>query len=293
MALQRAAQIGAAACQIFVKNNMRWLGKPFEAGALLLWKEEVRQRKVAAVFGHTGYLINIAGPESEVRRQSIISLVQEIELAASLGLPFLVMHPGAHLGAGVGQGVEQAAAGLDEVFEATKEVEVRIALENTAGQGSCLGGNLRDLAAIFNRVKRRERLGVCIDTAHLFAAGYDIRSENAWNDAIAELDELVGVDQVLAVHLNDSRTDLGSRVDRHAHIGEGRIGREGFIHIVNDERLRTTPGCIETPKSEDLHEDRENLRVLRSLLRPKTGGQRGQKALTTRLRPARKGREKG
>jgi deoxyribonuclease-4 len=177
------------------------------------------------------------------------------------------MHPGAHLGAGEEAGLKRIAAGLNEVFHATQNLAVRIALENTAGQGTCLGGRIRHLAAILDAVERPERLGVCLDTAHFFAAGYDLRARKGWNVAIGEVELLLGLDQVLAFHLNDSKTDLGSRVDRHAHIGQGRIGREAFRYIINDPRFRETPGCLETPKSDDLHEDIENLAVLRSLVR--------------------------
>ena len=152
---------------------------------------------------------------------------------------------------------------------------MRIALENTAGQGTCLGHQIAHLAAIFDRVHAPRRLGVCLDTAHFFAAGYDLRGERGWESAVAEVDGLIGLDQVLAFHLNDSKTELGSRVDRHAGIGEGRLGRAAFGRIVNDPRFRDVPGCIETPKSPDLHEDIENLALLRGLARRGTGGRRG------------------
>ena len=193
-------------------------------------------------------------------------MIQEIQLAGQLDLPFLVMHPGAHLGAGETAGLKRVAAGLNEVFSATKTSTVRIALENTAGQGTCLGNQIKHLAAIYNRVKQSSRLGVCLDTAHFFEAGYDLRSLKGWNRAIAQVESLIGLNQVLAFHLNDSKTELGSRVDRHAGIGRGKIGREAFRGIVNDDRFRDSPGCLETPKSADLHEDVENLAILRSLV---------------------------
>src|SRR6185369_12743791 len=149
----------------------------------------------------------------------------------------------------------------------TQDSKVRIALENTAGQGTCLGYTMAHLAAIFDRVRNPERLGICLDTAHFYAAGYDIRTPKGWTAAIQEVDDQIGLKQILAFHLNDSKTDLGSRVDRHEHIGKGKIGKEAFRHIVNDLRFKNVPGCLETPKSEDMHEDIENLRVLRSLQR--------------------------
>jgi len=193
-------------------------------------------------------------------------LIQEIQLAGQLDLPFLVMHPGAHLGAGETAGLKRVAAGLNEVFSATKTSAVRIALENTAGQGTCLGNQIKHLAAIYDRVNQPRRLGVCLDTAHFFEAGYDIRSLKGWNKAIAQVESLIGLNQVLAFHLNDSKTELGSRVDRHAGIGRGKIGREAFRCIVNDDRFPDSPGCLETPKSADLREDVENLAILRSLV---------------------------
>jgi deoxyribonuclease-4 len=160
---------------------------------------------------------------------------------------------------------------LDVIFRASRKSKVRIALENTAGQGSCLGYRFEHMAAIYDAVQYPERLAVCVDTCHLFAAGFDIRTAKGWNAAIAQIDSLIGLKQVVAFHLNDSKTPLGSRVDRHAHIGKGQIGLTGFRHIVNDPRFRDLPGCLETPKEKDLREDVENLATLRSLVttRPK------------------------
>ncbi len=265
MALKRARTIGASSCQIFVKNNMQWFGKPYSPEELALWTRELAAKTLACVFGHAGYLINLAGPAPAKRDHSLESLVQEIQLATQLGLPFLVLHPGAHLGSGEKAGLERIAAGLDEVFAATPKSPVRIALENTAGQGTCLGDKLEHLAAIYDQVRAPERLGVCLDTAHLFAAGYDIRTRKGWQAVIGAVGSLIGLKQVLAFHLNDSKTGLGSRVDRHAHIGQGKIGRAGFRHIVNDARFKNHPGCLETPKSKDLREDVLNLATLRSL----------------------------
>jgi len=266
-ALQRGRGIHCDVIQIFVKNNMQWFGKPYSQEDLALYANELAANTFACVFGHTGYLINLAAPESPNRDHSIKSLIQEIHLATDLGLPFLVLHPGAHLGTGEATGIKQVIAGLDEVFRVTKESPVRIALENTAGQGTCLGHQLSHLAAIYDGVKRPERLGVCLDTAHFLAAGYDIRSSKGWDAAIREAGSLIGLKQILAFHLNDSKTDLGSRVDRHAGIGEGKIGKEAFRHIVNDARFQNYPGCLETPKTESLQEDVRNLATLRSLVK--------------------------
>ena len=264
-ALQRGRGIRCEIVQVFVKNNMRWLGKPFTPQDVALYASERKASPFASVFAHAGYLINLGAPASENRDRSIQSLVQEVQLATQLGLPFLVLHPGAHLGAGEAAGIDQIVAGLDEVCTITKKSPVRIALENTAGQGTCLGNQVKHLAAIFDGVKKPERLGVCLDTAHFFAADYDIRTARGWNAAIREVASMVGLKQILAFHLNDSKTELGSRVDRHEHIGKGRIGKEAFRHIVTDARFKNHPGCLETPKSEDMHEDVQNLRLLRLL----------------------------
>jgi deoxyribonuclease-4 len=266
-ALERAEKIQAECVQIFVKNNMQWAGRPPTPEDAARFSAEWKRLRLAAVFGHTGYLINLGAPPSANRAKSLQSLVQEITFAAALGLPFLVLHPGAHLGAGEEAGLGHIIAGLDEVTRATKDAPVRIALENTAGQGSCLGNRLEQLAAIYDRAQKPERLALCIDTAHLFAAGYDIRTAKGWNNTLRQLEALIGLEQIAAFHLNDSKTGLNSRVDRHEHIGRGTIGLEGFRHIVNDARFKNTPGCLETPKSDDLREDMENLATLRSLVK--------------------------
>jgi deoxyribonuclease-4 len=265
-ALERGIKVGCEIVQLFVKNNMQWFGRPHEPQELALYANQMAAGKLHAIFGHAGYLINLGAPASANRDNSIKSLVNEINLATALGLPFLVMHPGAHLGAGDEAGIQNIVAGLDEVFAITKLSPVRIALENTAGQGSCLGHRVEHLGEIFQRVKNPRRLGVCLDTAHFFEAGFDLRTAKGWNDAIGQVERLVGLPQILAFHLNDSKTDLGSRVDRHAGIGQGKIGKEPFRHIVNDARFEMHPGCLETPKSKDLHEDVENLAILRLLL---------------------------
>jgi deoxyribonuclease-4 len=271
-AIERAISIGAEVCQVFVKNNMQWFGRAYRADELEAYRRQLALAGLARVFGHTGYLINIAAPPSPNLERSVKSLIHEVELATQLGLPFLVLHPGAHLGAGEGAGLNQATRSLNTVFRATRRSPVRIALENTAGQGTCLGHRVAHLAEIFDAVDRPERLGVCLDTAHFFAAGYDLRTASGWATAVREVEETLGLEQILAFHLNDSKTDLGSRVDRHAGIGRGKIGRAAFARLVNDPRFDQHPGCLETPKSKDLHEDIENLAILRKLTKRRARG---------------------
>ena len=286
-ALERGRGIACEVVQFFVKNNMQWFGRPFAPTDLAQYANEFNNCGFACVFGHSGYLINLGAPASDNRDKSLKSLIQEIQMATDLGLPFLVMHPGACLETGEAAGFKQIVSGLNEVFRATKNSAVRIALENTAGQGTCLGHKMSHLAEIYEGVDRQDRLGICLDTAHFFAAGYDIRTEKGWNAALGELDKLVGLDQILSFHLNDSKTDLGSRVDRHAGIGQGKIGREAFRHIVNDARFTNHPGCLETPKGKDLREDVENLGILRSLVRTvRRKPQKPQRRVSTKTRVA-------
>ena len=266
-ALQRGRSINCEAVQIFVKNNMQWAGKPFSREARELFAKELKTGGFSCVFAHAGYLINLAAPASLNRDRSIQSLIQEIEFASDLNLPFLVVHPGAHLGSGEEAGLRRIVAALNEVVMDTRNCNVRIALENTAGQGTCLGNRFEHLAYILEGVQKPQRLRVCLDTAHLFAAGYDIRTRKGWEKWLNEGVSLIGLKTIVAFHLNDSKTELGSRVDRHAHIGLGKLGAKAFRHIVNDPRFPSHPGCLETPKGKDLKEDIENLTRLRSLLR--------------------------
>jgi deoxyribonuclease IV len=269
-ALERGAETGCEVVQIFVKNNMQWLGKKPEPSVVERFAQFQIRHSFACVFGHAGYLINLGAPSSPNRDKSIESLIQEIEIATVLNLPFLVLHPGAHLGQGEEAGFQKIAEGLNEVICATRTSSVRIALEITAGQGTCLGYRFSHLQKIYETTESPARLAICLDSAHLFAAGYDIRTPDGWAKTIREADETVGSKEILAIHLNDSKVDLNSRVDRHAGIGQGKIGREAFRHIINDAHFRKTPGCLETPKSPDLHEDVENLAILRGMEKPTT-----------------------
>ncbi len=266
-ALVYGRRIGCECVQLFLKNNLQWTAKPYGAETIIRFNQERAQSQFAHVFAHAGYLINLAGPDAPKRYRSIQSLIQEIELAAALQLPFVILHPGAHLGAGETAGIEQVTRGLDEALRATRQLSVRIALETTAGQGTCIGYRLEHLAKAFDKVAQPDRLALCLDTAHLFAAGYDIRTQKGWDNVIQQVDSLIGLEQVVAIHLNDSKAGLGARIDRHAHIGMGTLGRRAFMHIVNDPRFKDHPGCIETPKSKDLQEDIHNLAVLRSLIK--------------------------
>lgn len=266
-AIDRACAIEAAAMQIFVKNNMQWFAKPIGAAEVAAFRDHPRRGDVRAVFGHSGYLINLAAVNEDFHARSLRSLREELARADQLELPFLVLHPGAHMGAGVEPGLEKIAASLDAVFHELPKVRTRVALETTAGQGTSLGHTFEQLAHIIARCREPERLCVCMDTAHLFAAGHDIATEAGTRRMFAEFKKIVGMDRLAAIHMNDSKTGLGSRVDRHEHIGRGKIGIEPFRHIMNAPALRKIPKVLETPKGKEMLEDVENLSVLRGLLK--------------------------
>ena len=252
--------------QIFVKNNMQWFAKDaFAEAELRKWHEGVGQ--LGSVFGHTGYMINLAATNADFLARSRQALQEELLRAEQLGLPFLVLHPGAHLGEGEEAGLAKVIASLDAVHAAAPGLRTRVALENTAGQGTCLGHRLEHLAAILAQVKNPERLCICVDTAHLHAAGYDLGTVPAARKVFREFDRVVGLRHLAALHLNDSKTALGSRVDRHEHIGKGHIGLEGFRYIMNEPRFRDVPKVLETPKGKEMAEDVENMVALRGLVK--------------------------
>jgi deoxyribonuclease-4 len=264
-AIERAVGIGCTAAQIFVKSNMQWFApSPFSAREVDAFRAGAGQLR--AIFGHSGYMINLAAANPEFLQKSHRALREELMRADQLGLPFLVLHPGAHLGAGTEAGLVKVVQSLDLVLAGIPEVRTKVALETTAGQGSCLGCEFQHLAAILAAVREPERLCVCVDTAHLFAAGYDISTEAGVKKTFAEFDRLVGRDRLAALHLNDSKTGLGSRVDRHEHIGKGKIGLEAFRYLMSAPRFRSVPKVLETPKGKEMAEDVENMAVLRGLI---------------------------
>ena len=266
MAIERALSIGCTAIQIFVKNNMQWFAAPLPAAEADAFRHHARREELRAVFGHTGYLINLAATNPDFHARSMRSLGEELIRAEQLGLPFLVLHPGAHMGAGVEAGLEKVTSSLDRLFAESPANPVRIALEVTAGQGSTLGRTFEELAYLLGHVKRTERLCVCLDTAHLFAGGHDISTAAGVKATFASFDKLIGRDRLAALHVNDSKSALGSRVDRHEHIGKGRIGLEAFRYLMQQPRFRKIPKVLETPKGKEMKEDVENMALLRSLI---------------------------
>ncbi|MHB1042734.1 MAG: deoxyribonuclease IV [Eubacteriales bacterium] len=263
--ITRGREIGCLAIQIFTKNNNQWKAKP-------LGTEEIRQfkelREVSRMFvmGHTSYLINLASPDDNLWKKSVESFFTEMERCELLGIPCLVLHPGAHMGEGEEPGLARVTRALDEICERTKGSPVTVLLEVTAGQGSALGCRFEHLARLLEDSSFPGRLGICFDTCHAFAAGYDLRTPEAYGETFARLESLTGPGKLKAFHLNDSRGGLGSRLDRHEHIGKGQLGLEAFRLLLNDPRFRDLPMLLETPKGKDLKEDVENLATLRGLI---------------------------
>jgi len=260
---ERAAAIEASAIALFAKNSNQWKGKTMS-------DDDVAQfaalRTVQPILTHASYLINLATTNEEFHRKSIAAMIDELDRAERLGIHAVVLHPGAHMNAGIGAGLDQIARSLDQIHAATPNHRVATLLETAAGQGSCLGCTFEELGRIIGAVDDKRRVGICIDTCHVFAAGYEIRTRDGYEKMIDEVSEHVGIENVGGFHLNDSKKGLGSRVDRHQHIGEGEIGLEAFRLLLNDARFARIPKLLETPKTIETESDRKNMATLRSLL---------------------------
>jgi deoxyribonuclease-4 len=265
-ALDRAESIGCTAMQVFVKGNTRWAFPAPKTEDVAKYRERISKSGVQSVIAHSIYLVNLCSNNPEFLRKSIEDMVDEIQRCELLGIEGLVMHPGAHCGAGVEFGIEQVAKALDTIFEQTPDAKCRVLLETTAGQGSSVGGQFEHVAEIMKQVRNQKRLGVCLDTCHVFAAGYEIRNPESYGAMWKQFDKVIGMKKLRAIHLNDSKKGLGSKLDRHEHIGKGELGLEPFRFIMNDPALRGIPMVLETDKDPDMKQDVENLEVLKSLL---------------------------
>lgn len=275
-AVAAAVELRCTALQIFSKSSNQWKAKPLLEDDVRSFRSASAASPVRVCVVHDSYLINLASPREELRRKSIDAFHEEMERVERLGLPSLIMHPGAHMGAGEDAGLCRVASAFDEVHERTRGLRMRVLIETTAGQGTTLGRRFEQIRRILDIVREPERLGVCLDTCHVFAAGYDIRTSQGWKDTLDEFERWVGMDRLEAIHLNDSARPLGSRVDRHAHIGTGHIGLEPFRAIMNDPRLAAVPKIIETPKEGGHEKDRQNLATLLELAgSPLVKGSRG------------------
>jgi deoxyribonuclease-4 len=261
---ERAAAIDAGAVALFAKNAAQWKGKELTA-------EDCAQfnalRNVRPMLTHASYLINLATTNPEFHRKSIDAMVDELDRADRLGIHAVVLHPGAHMGSGVEAACDEIARKLDAVHAAIPDHKAVTLLETAAGQGSCVGCTFEELGRMIAAVDDKSRVGICIDTCHIFAAGYDIRTRDGYERMVDDVDRYVGLEYVAAFHLNDSKKPLGSRVDRHEHIGDGEIGLDAFRLILNDKRFAKIPKVIETPKTVETESDLRNLRTLRSLIR--------------------------
>lgn len=260
---ERAAAIEATAVALFAKNSNQWKGKTMSDDDVATFAS---QRTVQPMLTHASYLINLATTNPEFHSKSIAGMIDELDRAERLGIHAVVLHPGAHLNAGADAGLDQIARSLDQIHAAIPDHRVVTLLETAAGQGSCVGCTFEELGRIIDLVEDKRRVGICIDTCHVFAAGYEIRTREGYDRMMDEVERFVGIENVGAFHLNDSKKGLGSRVDRHQHIGEGEIGLEAFRMLLNDARFARIPKLLETPKTVETESDRKNMATLRSLL---------------------------
>lgn len=266
-AIASAVQIGCESIQIFSKSPQMWKGPPLSAEGA----EEFRSAAQSAGLGpnavHHGYLINLASPKRPMLHQSRKAFVDELQRAERLGADYLIFHPGAHLGSGVEAGLETIVQSLDWAFQQTPDFRVRALLENSSGQGTALCGQFEELAYVLAHLENSARAGVTLDTCHLFANGFDFRTEESYSALMDRVEATIGRAAVFAFHLNDAKAGLGSHLDRHENIGRGEIGVEGFAHVINDRRWERTPGYLETPLDDNGYaayaRDLDTLRTLR------------------------------
>jgi deoxyribonuclease-4 len=267
-AFERAQSIGIGTMQIFAKNQNRWQQKPAAPEEVERWFKAQTETGIAPIVSHAAYLINLGTANDELWQKSVAALADELARAEQLALLGVVFHPGAHMGAGEEAGLARIVAGLDACHASTAGYQTLTLVENTAGQGTALGFTFEQLRAILEGVKEPERVAFCFDTCHALAAGYDTRTVETYAETMDQFDRLLGLARLRCFHFNDSKKGLGSHVDRHDHIGTGELGTAPFGFILNDARFANVPKILETPKSEDMHEDVENLRVLRALIEP-------------------------
>lgn len=265
LAFERIERVGGESLQIFTRNQRQWHPAALKVEEVALFREARERSNNMIVASHGSYLVNLATGKEELLEKSVTNFALELVRCDQLGIPYSVLHPGSHGGDGVELGLERFCRGLDLAIEKSG-VGVQVLVETTAGQGTGLGSRFEELGFILQNSKYPDLLGVCVDTCHIFAAGYELRTKEGYEATISALSEAVGLENVRFFHLNDSKKELGSRVDRHEHIGKGEVGLAGFRHLLQDERFSELPMTLETPKSESLAEDRENLQTLRSLI---------------------------
>lgn len=270
-AVELAHETGCDCVQLFTKNNNQWKAKEIADDDARRFQEALQRLDIRCPLSHDSYLINLASPDDTLWNRSVEAMIVELLRAEKLGIPYVVTHPGAFTSSSESEGIGRICQAINSVHGSTAGIRAQILLENTAGQGSCLGWKFDQLEAMIAGVSRPELVGACIDTCHAFAAGYPLAEKQQYEDTIGELGERVGLERVKAWHLNDSKQGLGSRVDRHEHIGRGRLGLEAFRHLLNDPRFADTPMYLETAKEQEDDEEMDvvNLRVLRGLIAAK------------------------
>ena len=269
-AVEAARRTDCEVVQLFTKNNNQWRAKPISHDDVSLFASALKEQQIAQPLSHASYLINLASNNPALWEKSVDGMVVELQRAAQLGISYVVVHPGAHTGQTEQAGIDAVVRAIDEVHRRADGVAAQILLEATAGQGTCLGCRFEQLAAMINGIQQPDRLGICIDTCHLFAAGYPLTERSDYLRTVRELDRVIGLSRIKAFHLNDSKKDFGSRVDRHEHIGRGKLGLAAFDHLLNDRRFGHSPMYLETPKG--INDDGEdwdvvNVRTLRGLLK--------------------------
>ena len=266
-ALYKAKAYGCTVLQIFTKNANTWKERTLAQDEIDRFDQARKKTGIIEIASHASYLINLATFERKKHDMSCNALVNEMVRSSALGIPFVVLHPGAHMGKGEKQGIEKIADSINDIFEQTHGIKTRLLLETTAGQGSGIGYIFEQLAAIMKKIENKNRFGICLDTSHIFAAGYDIRTKESYLKTIKAFDMIIGIKNLFVIHLNDSKKALGSRVDRHEHIGEGYIGMNLFKLLMNDRRFRDVPKIIETPKLKGRRDaDKMNLKRLRTMI---------------------------
>jgi deoxyribonuclease-4 len=266
LALERGASVGCETIQLFLRNSNRWKAKPRTEEELELYRQTQAETGIEPVFAHAIYLINLASPDDEVRHKSNDAYNEELARCQEAGIPYLILHPGSHRESGLEEGIALIAEAINRAYAEHPEYEAMTLLENTAGQGATIGRSLEELAQITDQIEDRSHIGYCFDTAHALAAGFEFRTKEGYEETFARFDELLGLDNLICCHLNDSQYDLGEERDRHEHIGQGYVGLEGFRLLVNDPRFVDMPMLLETPKGEDMEKDVENLARLRGLV---------------------------
>ena len=265
-ALYEAKALNCTALQIFTKSASTWKERIVTEDEIDLFLEAKTKTGITSIASHSSYLINLAGHENKKHHMSCNALKQELIRSSMLDIPFVVLHPGSHMEKGEKEGIARIAESINKIFSETPGIKTRLLLETTAGQGSSIGHTFEHLASIIDMIKNKDRVGVCLDTCHIFAAGYDIRTKTSYLKTIETFDRIIGINQLYLIHLNDSKKKLDSRVDRHEHIGQGFIGLKAFGYFMNDKRFKNIPKIIETPKENVACDcDKTNLNKLRNL----------------------------